>query len=103
MRIFKSPQVTEKQLVFADYVSIHEQSININQMNHAKPGHMQVNREELFKRIQRQRGEVVQLVAKRVQKPAGDLIDVRVRAAQTNKKRCVHFSEIFSENDKIMA
>ena len=103
MQMLKTPKVIEKQLVFADYVSVYEPGLETNQINSAKSGEMQVNREALFQRIQKQREEVVQLVAQRVKKPAGDLIDVRLRAAAAYKQACVNYSELINEDDKFVA
>ena len=99
MLMLKTPEVTEKKLVFGDYITVHMSGLKTSQVNNAKPGDMQVNREELFQRIQKQRGEVVQ----RVEKPAGDLIDVRLRATGSTKKGWVHFSDAMNEDDKIVA
>jgi hypothetical protein len=96
MLMLKNPEVTEKKLVLGDYITVHMSGLKTSQGN---TGDMQVNREELFQRIQKQRGEVVQ----RVEKPAGDLIDVRLYAAGTDKIGWVHFSEATNEDDKIVA
>ena len=103
MLMLKTPEVTEKKLVFGDYITVHMSGLKTNQVNNAKPSDMQVYREELFQRIQKQRGEVVQRVVQQVEKPAGDLIDVRLRATGASKKGWVHFSEIMNEEDKIVA
>ena len=89
MLMLKNPEVTEKKLVLGDYITVHVSGLETSQ----------VNREELFQRIQKQRGEVVQ----RVEKPAGDLIDVRLRAAGSDKIGWAHFSELMNEDDKIVA
>lgn len=96
MLMLKNLEVTEKKLVLGDYITIHESGSKTSQEN---TDNMQINREELFQRIQKQRGEVVQ----RVEKPAGDLIDVRLRAAGPRKAGWVHFSEAMNEDDKIVA
>ena len=93
MRMRKTPEVTEKHLLFVDFVSVYEPGLKTKQINH----------EELFKRIQKQRGEVVQQVAQQVEKPAGDLIDVRLRVAAADKRGCVHFSEVINEENKVVA
>ena len=89
MLMLKNPEVTEKKLVLGDYITVHMSGLKTSQ----------VNREELFQRIQKQRGEVVQ----RVEKPAGDLIDVRLYATGSDKIGWVHFSEAMNEDDKIVA
>ena len=103
MLMSKNLEVTEKKLVLGDYITVHMSGLKTSQVNNAKPGDMQVNREELFQRIQKQRGEVVQRVEKRVEKPAGDLIDVRLRATGSTKKGWVHVPEAMNEDDKIVA
>jgi len=105
MLVLKTPEVTEKRLVLGDYITVHVSGLKTSQgnKNNAKPGDMQVYREELFQRIQKQRGEVVQRIVQRVEKPAGDLIDVRLRATGSTKKGWVHFSEVMNEEDKIVA
>ena len=100
MLMLKNPEVTEKKLVLGDYITVHMSGLKTSQVN---TGDTQVNREELFQRIQKQRGEVVQRVVQRVEKPAGDLIDVRLRATGSTKKGWVHVSEAMNENDKIVA
>ena len=95
----KNLEVAEKELVLGDYITVQVQGLKTSQVNNTKPGDRQVNREELFQRIQKQRGEVVQ----RVEKPAGDLIDVRLRAAGSDKIGWAHFSELMNEDDKIVA
>ena len=103
MLMLKNPEVTEKKLVLGDYITVHMSGLKTSQGNNAKPGDMQVNREELFQRIQKQRGEVVQRVVQRVEKPAGDLIDVRLYATGSDKIGWVHSSEAMNEDDKIVA
>lgn len=103
MLMLKTPEVTEKKLVLGDYITVHTSDLKTSQGNNAKPGDMQVNREELFHRIQKQREEVVQRVVQRVVKPAGDLIDVRLRATGSDKKGWVHFSEVMNQDDKFVA
>ena len=96
MLVLKNPEVTEKKLMFGDYITVHMSDLETSKIN---TGNIQINREELFQRIQRQRAEVVQ----RVEKPAGDLIDVRLRATGSDKKGWVHFSEFINEEDKFVA
>ena len=93
MLMLKNPEVTEKKLVLGDYITVHMSGLKTSQ----------VNREELFQRIQKQRGEVVQRVVQQVEKPAGDLIDVRLYATGSDKIGWVHFSEAMNEDDKIVA
>ena len=100
MLVLKNPEVTEKKLVFGDYITVHMSGLETSQGNTRD---MQVHREELFQRIQKQRGEVVQRVVQRVEKPAGDLIDVRLYATGSDKIGWVHFSEAMNEDDKIVA
>ena len=99
MLMSKNLEVTEKKLVLGDYITVQVSGLKTSQVNNAKPGDMQVNRDELFQRIQKQRGEVVQLV----KKPAGDLIDVRLRATGSTQKGWVNISEAMNEDDKIVA
>ena len=96
MLMLKTPEVTEEKLVFGDYITVQMSGLKTSQGN---TGNMQINREELFQRIQKQRGEVVQ----RIEKPAGDLIDVRLRATGSDKKGWVNFSAVMNEEDKIVA
>ena len=100
MLVLKNPEVTEKKLMLGDYITVHMSGLETSQGNTRD---MQVHREELFQRIQKQRGEVVQRVEKRVEKPAGDLIDVRLRATGSTKKGWVHVPEAMNEDDKIVA
>ena len=99
MLMLKNPQATEKRLLLGDYMTVHMSGLKISQVYNAKPGDMQVHREELFQRIQKQKGELVQ----RVQKQAGDLIDVRHRVAGAEKIGWVDFSETMNEDDKVVA
>ena len=103
MRILEKPEVTEKKLVLGDYITVHTSGLKPSQGNNAESGDMQVYREELFQRIQKQRGEVVQRTVQLVEKPAGDLIDVRIREAGPAKKGWVHFSELINDEGKIVA
>ena len=97
MLMLKNPKATEKRLLLGDYMTVHASGSKTSQMSHAKPVDMQVHREVLHQRIQKQRGELVP----RVQKPAGDLIDVRLAGAD---QICwVHFSDVMSEDDKVVA
>ena len=77
MFVPNTPQATEKELMFVDYVTVHSLTLKTNQLHSAKPSDMQVQSDELFQRIQKQRGEQF----KRIEKPSGDLIDVRLRVA----------------------
>jgi len=95
----KRPEATEKELVFGDYITIQMSGFKTSQVNNAEPSDMQVHREELFQRIQRQRAEVIQ----EIQKPAGELIDVRLRAAAGDKKGWSHSSVVMDEDEKFVA
>jgi sRNA-binding carbon storage regulator CsrA len=75
MLIQKKPEVTEKRLVLGDYVTVHVPASETNQAQVEKPFDMQVHREELFKRIEKQRG----VFLRKMQKQGGKLIDVRRR------------------------
>ena len=77
MLALKTPESTEKELMFMDYVTVHSLTLKATQVHSAKPSDMQVQRDELFQRIRNQRGEQF----KRIEKPSGDLIDVRLRVA----------------------
>ena len=92
----KNSEVTEKKLVLGDYITVQVSGLKTSQVN---TGDMQVNREELFQRIQRQRAEVIQ----EIQKPAGELIDVRLRAAAGDKKGWSHSSVVMDEDEKFVA
>ena len=70
----KAPKEPEKKLVLGDYVTVHMSNLKTTRVYNAEPSDMQDYREELFRRIQRQRGEIVQPS----QRPGGDLIDVRL-------------------------
>lgn len=70
----KVPKEPEKKLALGDYVTVNMSSLKATRVYNAEPSDMQEYREELFRRIQRQRGEIVQ----RNQRPGGDLIDVRL-------------------------
>jgi len=75
MLIQKKPEVTEKRLVLGDYVTVHVPVLETNQ-DHTKELHdMQVHREELFQRIEKQRGAFF----RKMQKQGGKLVDVRRR------------------------
>ena len=99
MLMLKNPEATEKELVFGDYMTVHKSGVKTSQVYGAKPGDMQVHREELFQRIQKQKGELVP----RVQKTAGDLIDVRLRVAGADKIGWEDYSEFMNEDDKVVA
>jgi sRNA-binding carbon storage regulator CsrA len=71
------PEISETPLVLGDYVMVHVSSIIANQVNSAEPRDMQVHREELFQRIQKQRGENF----RRLKKQGGVLVDPRHRGA----------------------
>ena len=95
----KCPEATEKKLVFGDYITVHMSGLKTSQDNNAEASGMQVYSEELFQRIQKQRGDVLQ----RTQKPAGDLIDVRLRAAGASKKGWKHSSVVMDADEKFVA
>ena len=99
MLMLKNPVETEKKLVLGDYMTVHVSGLKTSQVYNAKPGDMQVHREELHQRIQKQRGELVP----RVQKTAGDLIDVRLRVAGADKIGWDDYSEFMDEDDKVVA
>lgn len=71
------PKKPEKRLELGDYVTVHMSSLKPVRVYNAEPCDMQVYREELFQRIQKQRGEIIQFN----QRQGGDLIDVRCRGA----------------------
>lgn len=71
------PKEHEKTLELGDYVTVHMSSLKPNRVYDNAPSDIQVYREELYQRIQKQRGEVIQFN----QKPSGDLIDVRLLGA----------------------
>ena len=99
MLMLKNPEATEKRLLLGDYTTVHMSDLKTSVVNNAKPSDMQVHREILHKRIQTQRGELVP----RVEKPVGDLIDVRLRVPGADQIGWEHFSEVMNENDKSVA
>ena len=73
--IINKTEVTDTPLVLGDYVTVHVPVEKTDLVNNSAPSDMQVHREELFKRIQKQRGESL----KHLQKRGGVLIDPRRR------------------------
>jgi len=69
-------EANERPLVLGDYVTVHVAIVKTDEINSTAPADMQVHREELFQRIQKQRGEI----CRRVKKPEGRLLDPRRRA-----------------------
>jgi len=69
-------EANERSLVLGDYVTVHVAIVKTDEFNSTAPADMQVHREELFQRIQKQRGEI----CRRVKKPEGRLLDPRRRA-----------------------
>ena len=69
------PKEPEKTLKLGDYVTVHMSSLKPSREYDNSPSDMQVYREELYQRIQKQRAEITQFE----QRQGGDLIDVRVR------------------------
>ena len=69
-------ETNQRELVLGDYVTVHVTLVKTDEINSTAPADMQVHREELFKRIQKQRGEI----CRRVKKPEGRLLDPRRRA-----------------------
>jgi len=99
MLMLKNPETTEKKLVLGDYMTVHVSGVKSNQVNNSEPSDMQIHREELFLRIEKQRGDVVP----RIQKRAGDLIDVRLRAAGAGNKGWIPLYESIDEDEKFVA
>ena len=99
MLTFKKPQVTEAKLVLADYVSVHVSTPEHSAIQNTEPRALLVNREEIFTRIQKQRGAFLPPIKQH----KGDLIDVRLRAAATAKRRLKHVSETPTSEGKIVA
>jgi len=99
MLMLRNPKPTEKKLVLGDYLTVHTSGLKTSQVYNAKPADMQVHREELSQRILKQRGVLVP----RVQKPSGDLIDVRLRVAGAEKIGWIDYSEMMDEDDKVVA
>ncbi len=93
----RKPEATERKLGLGDYVPIHMLGLGMEDAT-AKPQDMQLHREELYQRIQRQRGVVVPPV----QKPEGDLIDVRLRPAAV-KKGWVDFALVANMENNLVA
>lgn len=73
--MYDKPEISDTPLVLGDYVMVHVSSIKTNQVNSTEPCDMQVHREELFQRIQKQRGENF----RRLKKQGGVLVDPRRR------------------------
>lgn len=69
-------EAIERPLVLGDYVTVHVAVVKADEINSTAITNMQVHREELFQRIQKQRGEI----CRRVKKPGGTLLDPRRRA-----------------------
>lgn len=69
------PKVTETTLVLGDYVTVHVSDVISNHVNSTEPFDMQLHREELFQRIQKQRGALIQ----QIKRPEGKLVDPRRR------------------------
>lgn len=74
---FEMPKEPEKRLELGDYVTVHMSSLKPSREYDNTTGDMQVYREELYQRIQKQRAEIIQIN----QRQGGDLIDVRCRGA----------------------
>jgi len=70
------PKEPEKTLTLGDYVTVHMSGLKPSREYDNSPSDIQVYREELYQRIQKQRAEIIQLE----QRQGGDLIDVRVSA-----------------------
>ena len=75
--IFNKPDISDTPLVLGDYVMVHVSSIKTNQVNSAEPSDMQVHREQLFQRIQKQKGENFRCLKRQ----GGVLVDPRRRGA----------------------
>ncbi len=73
--INNKPEANETPLILGDYVTVNVPPIIATQVNSAEPSDMQVHREGLFQRIQKQRGENFQ----RRKKLMGTLVDPRRR------------------------
>jgi len=71
------PEAIERPLVLGDYVTVHVAVVKTDEVNSTTLCDMQVHREELFQRIQKQRGEI----CRRVKRTGGTLIDPRRRAS----------------------
>ena len=99
MVTLKKPQITEKELVLGDYVSIHSSGPKRGDVQNVDPCAVVVSREEYFQRIQKQRDALLPPI----QKPKGDLIDVRFRVTAAEKKARQHFSEIPMPEDNVVA
>ena len=77
MLITKKPEVSEKELLLGDYVTVHVTEIKNSEVNSDEKRGMKVCRESFVQRARKERGELFQ----RVQKQSGTLIDVRQRGA----------------------
>ncbi len=73
--IINKPEAKDTPLVLGDYVTVHVTEVITNQVNSTELSDMQIHREALFQRIQKQRGEICQ----RVKKHEGTLVDPRRR------------------------
>jgi len=74
--IINKTETNQRPLVLGDYVTVHVAVVKTDEINSSEPTDMQVHREELFQRIQKQRGEI----CRRTKKPEGTLLDPRRRA-----------------------
>ena len=94
----KMAELTEEKLEFGDYVPILMLGLKNGDVQNAEVCDKRVDAEELFLRIQKQRGEIVP----QIQKPSGDLIDVRIQepACDTGWTQP---TEIEREDDQIVA
>jgi len=95
----KMPKLTEEKLEFGDYVPIFMLGLKNGNVQTAEASDTLVDRQELFLRIQKQRGEVVP----QIQKPSGDLIDVRIQTAAACDTGWTQQPEIEREDDQIVA
>lgn len=95
----KKPEVKEKRLVLGDYVSVHRSGRERGNVQNVESCAVLLNREELFQRIEKERGALLPPI----KKPDGDLIDVRLRAAAAKNYVPNHYSEISISEGQVVA
>lgn len=82
MNKLEMPKTAEKKLELGDYVSVFEPDATSDRVISGKPFDMQVQRDALFQRIQRQREKLILKQREELKvEPEGKLIDVRNRHA----------------------
>lgn len=60
MTVLEMPEETQKKLELGDYITVHLSDLKTAPLHNAEPCDMQLYREELFKRIRKQRGDLLE-------------------------------------------